>query len=58
MRVLADRAHDVAAVELHSGEKIERRGEQSYPGGAADGMKKKRRGFCPVVKDWREEVQD
>ena len=40
MDARAERAKDVAAVELRGGEKIERGGEESDPGGAADWMEK------------------
>jgi len=40
MDARAERAEDVAAVELRGGDEVERRGEESDPGGTADGMKK------------------
>ena len=58
MEARAQRAKDVAAVELCSGEEIERRGEESDPGGAADGMKKNIRDGSVWIEERGESVED
>ena len=58
MSALTDGAKDVAAVELRGGKKIERGGEQSHPGGAADGMKEEACGVRAMMKNRREEMED
>src|SRR5260370_39097705 len=58
MSVLADCADDVAAVQLRGRQKVERSGKKSDPCCAAHGMKKKIRGIGPVVKNWREKLEN
>jgi hypothetical protein len=53
----AERAENVAAVELGDGKKIERGSEKSNPGGAADGMKKKCAGGNAGMQNGDEEAQ-
>ena len=57
MGALAERAKNVAAIELRGGKKIERSGEESDPGGAADRMQEKIAGVRAVAKQRREELQ-
>ena len=54
----AQRAKDVAAVELRGGEKIERSGEQPDPRGAADGMEQQAARGHPRMQQRREKPQN
>jgi len=58
MSVLADCADDVAAVQLRGRQKVERSGKKSDPCCPSNGMKKKIRGIGPVVKNWREKLEN
>src|SRR5579862_991021 len=58
VKARAQRAEDVAAVELRGGEEIERSGEESDPGGAAYGMKKNVCDRRVRIKDRGESAED
>ena len=58
MSVLADCTDDVAAVQLRSRQKIERRGKKSDPCCPSNGMKEKIRSIGAMVKYWRKKLED
>ena len=57
MGALAERAKNVAAIELRGGKKIERSGEEPDPGSAADRMQEKIAGVRAVTKQRREKLK-